>query len=216
MLDQRIELTSLKDASAQVFLVTVLATLLIGFSVGFGVGYSFGGGSATTSVSSLLSVAGKPGTTGKPTTPPDGTDVPTWDVSESRSPIDDSPTVSLGLDASKPARGSFGSSSTRLIIRCREHDTDLYVAVDDYLGSDNSSVIYRIDNGASRTASWSLSTDGKAVFAPAPIAFARQLAQAKTFFIRISDFRGSTYDVEFNLSGLGALLPKVSTACKWN
>lgn len=214
MLDQRIEIGSVKDAGTQVYLITAMACLVVGFSLGMGVGYAISGGNSSTAASTELGTSDSPPS--GPSGGPKAAATASWAVDESKSPVDDSATVVLSLAASKAPAGSFGKGSASLIIRCREHRTSLYVALDEYLGSDDTTVIYRINDEPSRTASWSLSTDGKAAFAPAPVAFAKQLSQSSTFFVRISDFRGSTYEAEFKTAGLNTLLPKVATACKWD
>lgn len=205
------------DPKFHTYVAAALTCALIGGAIGFAAGYGI---RSTTSgdlfaSSSVLgqSTASSP----KPSDTPDAPSKPTWAVDESKSPVDDSPSVILSISTSKPTRSRFGSpSDSQLIVRCREHKTELYIALDDFLGSQSSQVIYRIDDQPSRTGTWSHSTDGKAVFAPGAIPLSRELATAKTLFARISDFRGTSYDVEFEVEGLSALLPKVAAACKWD
>jgi hypothetical protein len=68
----------------------------------------------------------------------------------------------------------------------------------------------------SEVAEWSHSTDGKAVFAPNPRDLSQKMAKASKLFIRVSDFQGTAYDREFQLTGLAAVLPKVANACGWS
>ena len=54
----------------------------------------------------------------------------------SKSPLDDSLTVALSIAAtSGPSNSIGGTQSSRLIIRCQEHSTEFYIALDEYLGS---------------------------------------------------------------------------------
>ena len=78
----------------------------------------------------------------------------------SKSPLDDSLTVALSIAAtSGPSNSIGGTQSSRLIIRCQEHSTEFYIALDEYLGSGSADVVYRIDNAPSQSDSWSKSTD---------------------------------------------------------
>lgn len=208
-----------KPNTVQIASISAVAALLIAGTAGYFVGYYRGQADLKMQIRTAfggafggISSASDNSQPGPLTAPAD----PVWDVSESVSPVDDSKTVVLSISASKPIYNSYGSSeNARLIIRCKEHSTDLFVALDEYLGSDSSSILYRLDGAPSQTDSWSESTDGKAVFAPNAVALSRKLASSKKFFIRISDFRGTNYDTEFKTDGLGKVLPKVASACHW-
>jgi type VI secretion system protein VasI len=201
-----------KEPRLQVYIASALTCMLIGGGLGFIAGYGVrsyrssdvGASSMPAALSSIPPIG-----SGTPSAPKIA-----WDVTEERSPVDDSPTVILSIGTDKPTTNRFGSeSSNRLIIRCREHQTDVYIATDEYIGSEGTRVITRIDNGASESETWSHSTDGKAVFSPRPIPLARTLAKSQKLFARVSDFNGTSYDVEFKLAGLDSLLPKVTQAC---
>jgi len=217
MLKEQTEETGMAaDPKFYTYVAAALTCALIGGAVGFAAGYGI---RSTTSgdLFAPTSVLGKSSPSSpKPSGTPDTPAMPTWEVDESKSPVDDSPSVILSIATSKPTRSRFGSpTDSQLIVRCREHKTEVYIALDDFLGSESSQVIYRLDNQPSRTGTWSHSTDGKAVFAPNAISLSRELATARTLFARISDFQGTSYDIEFKVEGLGTLLPKVATACKW-
>ena len=206
-----------REPRLHVYIASALTCALIGGGIGFLAGYGVQSyrGSSPANLSALTAPGpSTPSTRSSP--PPPSAPKAAWDVTEERSPVDDSPTVILSLGSNKPTQNRFGSdTSNRLIIRCREHRTDVYIATDEFLGSEGSRVITRIDDRASQSNTWSHSTDGKAVFAPNPIPLAQTLATSQMLFARISDFNGTAYDVEFKLVGLVGLLPKVAQACSW-
>jgi hypothetical protein len=209
-----------KWTSKQLLSITAIVCLSVAGIVGYFVGYYKGQQDLRSQVRDAFqhalavsdAASSPPTLDGNPPEPPE----PVWDVDESKSPIDDSPTVALSIAASKAPLNTVGvQQSARLMIRCKEHRTDLYVALDEYLGTETSTVVYRIDDAPSQTDRWSNSTDGKAAFADDPVALARKLSSAKKFFVRMSDFQGTPYDVEFKTPGLAKYLPKVAAACAW-
>jgi hypothetical protein len=143
-----------------------------------------------------------------------------WQVDSTRSEMDDSPLVSLRLEAQNEIPTPIEYKRPVLVIRCREHATNLYVltysaAQVDYGNYNGATVRLRIDNGKAFTQSWSESTANDALFAPAPVALARQLARADTFRFQFTPFSAATQTVTFPVAGLADKLGRVSSACHW-
>jgi len=149
-----------------------------------------------------------------------------WQISESRSEMDDSKTVVLALDAEGQIQGPLGAVRPSLIIRCEEKRTSIYVVTgmaasveeDSEGGSrDYHTVRTRLDDApASTEPYWSESTDHKALFTQyESIGFAKKLAEAQTFTFQFTPFDGSPQVARFDLRGLDVRLHKVAEACGW-
>ena len=84
-----------------------------------------------------------------------------WHIAESKSPIDDSPMVSMFKMTE--------SGNQTLILRCKENRTDAFISTRDYLGKDSTNVTVRYDSGKAQKMNFSLSTNNKALFLNAAI-----------------------------------------------
>lgn len=206
--------------------ISIVAVVGVG-SAGFYLGYRIGQDDLRAEIRSSLETAfGGRATSGAveaPTNPVasnDSTPVEeqqVWSVEEDKSPVDDSPTVTLSMTSAKPYRSRFGRDQNAfLVIRCRENQTDLIIGIDEFLGlHDGVRVTYRIGDQPAKTATWATSTSGKGAFASNPIQLAKELAASPYFFVRISGYSGEKYDLEFVTNGLAEALPKVQAACHW-
>ena len=160
---------------------------------------------STSTLDSILAA------TAPPLTPSD----PTWSVSESTNPIDDSPTVIVSLDASSPtASGLRGRPS--LILRCKSKSTDLYINWNDFLGSDEIAVTTRVGREPASKRSWGLSTDNEASFYPGqPIAFIKKLMEVDTLVAVTTPYNESPMTAVFAVTGLSAEIEPLRKACGW-
>jgi len=133
----------------------------------------------------------------------------TWTVTESKSPIDDSPQVTAILAA-------IGSDA-QLVLRCKERDTDvMFGGPLTYLGSGQSiKVLVRIDDAKPIETMWLPSTGGQAVFAPSAIQFIRALSDKGKLFVRAFGYGGKTVDGEFQLGNVSDVRQKIALACNW-
>ncbi|MCC6920140.1 MAG: type VI secretion protein [Alphaproteobacteria bacterium] len=155
-------------------------------------------------------VAPSPPPTEAPVAEPDP-----WRVREDTSEIDDSKRVTL-MATAEDRYNAFGMrSQPALIIRCQERSTDLYIAVDEYLGMDTISVTARTDDDKAVTSTWGISTDSKAMFARGAIGLARKLASKKSLTVRFTPYNESPVTLTFDVSHLDEHLPKVASACGW-
>lgn len=127
-----------------------------------------------------------------------------WSLDESTDQMDNTPVVVLRKS---------GSDGAALLIRCAKRKTDAYIDTDSVL--DNGSVRLKFDQSAPLRETWGKSTDGKAVFAPDAITFARKLANAKTLLFEFTPYLEGTRTVRFDVTNLGAKLKKVSDTCNW-
>lgn len=168
----------------------------------------------TTSASTAL----PPGLAGPDTSAPKSNG---WRVSVDTSPMDDSRTVTLFLDANESFT-AWPSEEYRatLIIRCKEHETDLYVVNGtepnvEYGLNDEATVRLRIDSSVAYSQVWSKSTDGEALFAKSPISLARRLARSWRLTYQFTPYNSNPAVSTFDLAGLSEQLPRVARACGW-
>lgn len=143
-----------------------------------------------------------------------------WSESRKTSPMDDSQTVVMGLDAENEVRGWLKSERPRLIVRCMENRTEVYMVTGmsasiESGDLDRHTVRVRFDDATAQQQSWTESTDNQALFAPGAIAFARRLASAKTLRMQFVPFNASPATVTFDVSGFDQHIEKVAAACKW-
>lgn len=145
-----------------------------------------------------------------------------WDVSESTDKMDGVTNVTLMLmsDDVLPLAFPYNDRYGRLVIRCKQRKTDLYVVTQtpvrsNYGEFDESDIRYRFDDGKPIHATFSESTDNSAIFAPSPVHLAKRLASAKKWLVEFTPYDAGPVTVSFSLDGLAGALPKVSAACGW-
>ena len=139
-----------------------------------------------------------------------------WVVSESKSPIDDSVTVTMMLDASDTILNSYGQfNRPTLILRCSENKTNAYVNWDMFLGTDRIKVLSRIDKEKAKTRSWSISTDNKATFTPKNIAFIKSLFGHEKLLQQLTPYGSSPKTTSFEIGGLEEAIKPLRKACGW-
>jgi len=141
-----------------------------------------------------------------------------WSRSVSRSQMDDSKSVMYSLPATGEITGWLARARPRLIARCKEGETDIYVVLGMALtveDGETRSVRVRIDSEASQSEDWYESTDNKAVFSPKPIEFARILANAKRLRLEVTPFNASPEVMQFNVAGFGHAAKELEATCHW-
>ncbi len=152
---------------------------------------------------------------GKPSTEqnsvePDAKPKAQWTITDSKSPIDDSPQVSALLFGDPEGAG--------LIIRCKERKTEAFFVTPSifFTGTGNTAtVLVRINDSPPVTAPWSPSTDAKALFAPNAIEFIKLLPDNGKLFLRATGFQGRTQDGTFDLLNVSSARERVAETCKW-
>jgi type VI secretion system protein VasI len=150
-----------------------------------------------------------------------------WQVTEEQSPMDDSRTVVLTLEADDEARGPLGAVRPSLIVRCKENKTQVYVAtgmaasVESYgeysiVPDDSHTVRLRFDDAVASTEYWYESTDHKALFAARDsIEFAKKISEVVVLTFQFTPFDASPQAARFDVRGLDPHLHKVAEACGW-
>lgn len=152
-------------------------------------------------------------------TPPSTVSSDNWNLSVDTNPVDDSQTVVLATrSAEGSTRARFGDDFS-LILVCRSGELNAYINWNDYLGSDNTQVTYRIGTSPAQTDTWYLSTDSTATFfsvnAPATRSFIEKLAGADNgrLVAQVTPYNENTSTAIFDVSGLSELLEKLYESC---
>src|SRR5690606_34291710 len=106
-----------------------------------------------------------------------------WMMLESKSPIDDSPSITLLKSAEQ--------GNQALVIRCRENKTDAYILTENYLSDESENVLLRYDESKAESHKLSLSTDKKALFFNPAISNIKAIMAAKRIIVRYRIYNGT-------------------------
>lgn len=138
---------------------------------------------------------------------------------QTASAMDDSPTVVFQLEAENRVANWLGSAKPTLTVRCKEHQTEVYVITDSAAAVeydlDGATVRTRWDDEPAKSSVWSKSTDDKALFAPSAVAFIRKLPHARTLRVQYTPFNASPVIAEFDVRGFGDRIKDLAAACGW-
>jgi hypothetical protein len=135
---------------------------------------------------------------------------PAWEVTDQRSPLDDSPLV----DATMPSADGRAS----LLLRCKDRKTDVAVGIRGFTkcGGDDVRVIYRVDQAPPTDGPWKSSSTCYLAIAPQPIPFLRALNDESKVYFRLYDHNGATHDAEFNVGKVSEIRTRLAEACAWD
>lgn len=143
-----------------------------------------------------------------------------WKVETSTSRMDDSRTVLLTTEATAPIEGWLTKTVPSLVVRCREHQTDVIIdtgmpANPEYGSYDSYTVRYRIDGRAAVSEKWGAATSDRALFAQNPRNLIQQMVGANRLLVEFTPFRSGSVIIEFPIRGLSEYVQQIATACNW-
>lgn len=139
-----------------------------------------------------------------------------WRSTTSTSPVDDSKTVLLLVDADEPIPSRYGMVRPTLMVRCRQNRTTIFINWDTYLGIDSTSLLTRIDKEKARTRSWTISTNNKAAFYPAnDIGFIKSLYGHRKLLAQVTPYGENPVMSTFDITGLKQAIKPLRKACHW-
>ena len=143
-----------------------------------------------------------------------------WHKAESKSALDDSTTVGLGLQAEDSIDGPVGKSTPVLIVRCQDKKVEVFIStgmpasVEE--GTDDHHVRLRFDSDAPQVEAWSEATNNEALFAPEPARLIKALVGAKKMAFGFTPFDANPQVAVFKVAGLGHQLAQTTGACGWD
>ena len=143
-----------------------------------------------------------------------------WQVTEKVSKIDDSRNVYMH-------RGSKGLVHDRynqpirptLWIACRENTTSLWINADEYVGTDELSVVYRIDKEKAGQKQFRISNNREAFglwSGSSSIPFIKAMFGHNTLLVRYTPYGESSRTVEFRVIGLEKAVGRLAKAFHWS
>jgi type VI secretion system VasI family protein len=145
-----------------------------------------------------------------------------WEVSQSTSQFDDSPTVVLSLSAEDEIDARFGGSGRpNIYLRCQENKTDLYVVAAGHFLSDIQGygiVDYRLDSAAAGKLSMQTSTDNQALglwSGNRSIPVIKLMFGKQNLSMRLTPYNESPKEFTFDISGLPEAIKPLREACNW-
>lgn len=147
---------------------------------------------------------------------PEVTSTAKWEVKESKSAIDDSPTVQAYLLPTEVRGTGIGQSEMILLLRCQENTTGAVFSTDLFMTSDQAKVTLRFGDAPAETERWSVASNYKAVgrwSGAQAIPFIKRLTENEKLVVRIED-RNRT-DAQFDLGNVREVAEKIATACNW-
>lgn len=139
-----------------------------------------------------------------------------WEVSEEKSPLDDSATVKAFLAPTTVSGTGVGNAEMFLMVRCQENTTAVVIATSMFMTGDTAKVTTRLGDEAAQTSQWNISSNYKSVglwSGAKAIPFIKDLAKSSNLVVRVES-RDRT-DAQFDLGDIRAVAEKVSAACKW-
>lgn len=145
-----------------------------------------------------------------------------WHETSDRSAMDDNPTVILWTGAEEPMPKEFGGSTVpRLVVRCHENRTSIYVDYDQYITTgdvdDEHQVRYRLDDRKPVSAFWAVSSDFEALGVwRGAVGLVQEVAAAKIFIVQTIPYGRSPETTVFYVSGLDKRLAPLAKACSWS
>lgn len=141
---------------------------------------------------------------------------PKWLVSLDASPITDEPSVQITTQSQK-LDGPYGHERATLMVLCREKAPSIVIAWPRGLkGRGRVEALFRFDDAPAKAFEPLISTDGFAFGwwgwkEAQPVL--DQILAADRLVVRATANDGAIMDAEFNVTSLGAHMPKVDAAC---
>lgn len=144
-----------------------------------------------------------------------------WKIHAEESPIDDSKTVTLSLDAEEDVSGwPDRRVRPRLVVRHKEGQIDLYVVTGlathpegGRLGESTCTV--RIDKKAASTFALNTATSNDSLFFEGATNWIRSMAKAERMVFRFTPYNSSPQTAVFRLNGLSTAIRAVEEASGW-
>lgn len=139
-----------------------------------------------------------------------------WSVQVDKSPIDDSESVIMALNAETPIHAWVNDVSTpTLMIRFKEGKLETYFSLGvtpDTESGDTRTLTLRFDSLPAKDFKGSISTNNKAVFLINPRELLREISSAKKLTLRFTPFNSNPVTTTFNLNGFNQSASKLFAA----
>lgn len=133
------------------------------------------------------------------------------------SPIDDSESIAVYLDANSAIKGwPQKIQIPKLIFRCKENKTEVFIYTGMTEAGDTSEILIRFDKHKAFKEEWGHSTDNRSVFLKqSPISFIKKMMTHKSMLFQITPFNSSPTMTTFDLTGLEKAIKPLQKSCNW-
>ena len=145
-----------------------------------------------------------------------------WTVTESKSKIDDSPSVTLSVVSSEPVRCRYKQAKAHLFLGFSENNTDILVVFGDCFMSDNSGggeVDIRFDNDKAFSQNWTESNDNTALglwsYRQGSIKLIKSMFGKSKMLVRATPLSESSIIAQFPIAGIKEAIKPLQKACNW-
>jgi type VI secretion system protein VasI len=142
-----------------------------------------------------------------------------WTKRVDTSPIDDSRSIYLHLNAEEPVGPAYDRTYPSLHLRCVENSTAAYVSLGIYLGLYDARAEYRIDGDEAKTETWQISDSGDAAghfFGGGAIPFVKSLLDTEKLVVRLYPYSESPVTMTFRTAGLREHAADLAETCGWD
>jgi hypothetical protein len=134
--------------------------------------------------------------------------------------MDDTEIIAYRLNAEHEIAGFLTQYRPRLIARCKERKTEVYVEVGmpsqpETTDFQRHTVRLRFDDNPPSSQLWSDSTDNKALFSPSGVALAKRLAKTKRLRLQFVPYNSDPQVVEFETAGFDRVIGEIARPCGW-
>jgi hypothetical protein len=134
--------------------------------------------------------------------------------------MDDSKGVVFQLEAENEVSGWLHRQRPTLVLRCQEGKPEAYMVTGMSSSVESGdlerhTVGVRFDEAKAQSQMWGQSTDDKALFAPQPVSFIKNVAGAKRLRLQFTPFNASPAIAEFDVTGFGLYIGDIARACHW-
>lgn len=138
-----------------------------------------------------------------------------WDVSEERSPIDDSPRITASLLPKGVTNETYSREKPVLALRCYDNSTSVIYLHGKFSANDAPNLTYRIGSAAPLTERWSRSDNYQSVGlwrGDRAIQFIKRLKNGEVLAIQTDDPRT---EAVYDLGNVEDVIGKIAKACNW-
>jgi len=139
-----------------------------------------------------------------------------WTAKINVSKFDDTPGINAYLPANEEVATRNRSTTPVLVMRCNEGVAALYIDWRIYIGTQSTTVQYRIDKAMQEQKTWFISSDHQATGqwnSSSSTPLITELASAQSLLVRITPYGEAPVSTSFDLAGVREVAANVRKAC---
>ncbi len=139
-----------------------------------------------------------------------------WQVTEGRSPLDDSKNIVLNLKAQSEVQSAHLSVHPVLSVKCEHRSMSVTVDWGLYLEKNSTRMLSRFNEEAPLTEKWLIGDSYRGVYKSQQIkSYLDDIAQHQQLHLRIEPFSGEPIVASFSISGFLEAIAPYKQYCSW-